>query len=237
MCRDHLQSRKLIHDPTQSCRMRIVITGIAHMKHHKQAFLPHQIVSRIQSGIINMKQLGVRMHFNTPQSRIVDKLHFRFHLFHSGMNRAKAGKFLMGSNLFNNKFIDMPDMIWLQTHWKNHIMGNPRLCALLQQSGYGAIHPATIQLIKLLNASGRFLGNGIRINVTVEINDLHPVIPSFLQRNSGIIAQISLKINPYCPHRNNICASVTENLYPKQRFFSSLLLKSNGFTGLAFPYV
>ncbi len=166
----HLQLREQLQHMPQPLGVGKVVPGIAHVEDHRQFPLDH-LVNREQLGIVNDEELKIRVDLQSPQSQIHDPLNFVGDALHGGVEGAEADEFRVSRCLLCHKVVDMTGLAGLHSHGQGDELVNSRLLAQGQQLLGSAVQLHVLDLVKIPDALGCLVGNGIWVNMSVKIND------------------------------------------------------------------
>ena len=91
------------------------------------------------------------------------------------MEGAKTGKFRMQLCLLIDKIVNMAHCTGFQSHRQNYIPGDTGRFAGLQKQVNGSVQFRITDLIEIPDALGGLVGNGIGVNMGMEINNLQNI--------------------------------------------------------------
>ena len=171
---DDGQPGKQIQNPPQPGGVGVGVPGVAHVEHDGDLVL-EQVVDREEPLVVDVEPLGVRVHLDAPEAVLQNPVGLLQQAVHLGVEGAEAREILVLTGLGQQKFVDAADSLGGIGHGQYHKMADARLSTPLPEHFYGAIHAAAVDLVEIPDGIRGLPGDGVRVNVGVDVDDLHVI--------------------------------------------------------------
>ena len=99
------------------------------------------------------------------------------HVLHGRVDRAEGDEAALLLRLVADEFVDAPDPVGPDGHGQDHLPADARQSAALQEHLHGAVHVASLDVVKIPDALGGLHGDLRGVDVGVDVDDIHVLSP------------------------------------------------------------